>query len=288
MIRTTSDNKGIVWLASYPKSGNTWLRVFLYHLIRIQNGAPREEDEINKLDRVSLYEGRLAAMFSHYLGRPVAAASVAEVAKARPVVHRAIAERLDRPTFVKTHCAFMSVFGTPQVNPSVTVGTVYMVRDPRDVAISLAHHLGVLIDEAIKVMQTPGFGTRNSTEGPFEMWGTWSEHVASWTRQDDPTRLVVRYEDLVADPAGKFAEVVTHLRQDVSPEVVAEAVEASTFETLAGAEKVHRFKETSERADRFFRQGKAGAWREQLSEEQSKRIVDAHWTEMERNGYGLN
>src|SRR5688572_26089687 len=122
MIRAPSDNGGIVWLASYPKSGNTWLRVFLYHLVRIENHAPREPDEINKLDRVSMYEGRLAAMFSHFVGKPIESATVEEVAHVRQMIHRAIVERLPRITLVKTHNAFAKVAGHPQINPSVTVG----------------------------------------------------------------------------------------------------------------------------------------------------------------------
>ena len=287
MIRAPSDNRGIVWLASYPKSGNTWLRVFLYHLVRIQNHAPREPDEINKLDRVSMYEGRLAAMFSHFVGKPIESATLEEVAHIRQMVHRAIVERLPRITLIKTHNAVANIAGQPQINPSITVGAVYMVRDPRDVVLSLAHHLGVDVDEAINVMEQPGFATANTRDGPFELWGTWSEHVASWTAGPDETILTVRYEDLMADPVGKFADIAAHLRQAASVENVAEAVDASTFAELAAAEKLHPFKETSERADRFFREGRAGAWRDHLFPDQVRRIVAAHGEQMQRFGYAL-
>jgi hypothetical protein len=287
MIRAPSDNRGLVWLASYPKSGNTWLRVFLYHLVRIQNGAPREPDEINKLDRVSMYEGRLAAMYSHFVGKPIEQANVPEVAQVRQMVQRAIVERMDQAVLIKTHNALASVAGHPLINPSITVGAVYMVRDPRDVLLSLAHHLGISIDDTIDVMNAPGFSTANTKDGPFEMWGTWSEHVASWTAKPQETVLVVRYEDLLADPVGKFVEITAHLRQAVPRETIAAAAEASTFAELSAAEREHPFRETSEMADRFFREGKAGGWKERLSNDQSRRIVDVHWEQMRRVGYTL-
>jgi len=288
MIYASPDNKGIVWLASYPKSGNTWLRVFLYHLVRIQNGAPREEGEINKLDRASAYEGRMFSLFAEFLDKRVEEASIEEVAAVRPHVQAAIVKRLPHVALIKTHNCLASIAGFPLVNLAVTVGAIYMVRDPRDVALSLAHHLGVSVDETIDIMASPGFSTGNDSEGVFEVWGSWSEHVSSWTGEPSDPLLVLRYEDLAADPIGKFREVTTHLRQDPPIAAIAESAELSTFDKLAEAEKVTPFKETSERADRFFREGRAGAWRERLTAEQARRVADTHAEQMTRFGYPLD
>ncbi len=286
MIVTDPNNpKGIVWIASYPKSGNTWLRVFLYHLMRIAGGYPREEDEINKLDRASTYEGRLFGLFEEFLGKPLASASRGEVATVRPQVHAAIAQRSPALALVKTHNVLGNIGGIPILNLAVAAGSVYVVRDPRDIALSLASHLGTTADHAITVMGTAGYKTDNTQETAFEVWGSWSEHVFSWTSHPHQAMLVVRYEDLLADPIKHFTAIVEHLGQRPTREQIVEAVEESTFNKLRAAEEKGDFRERSERAERFFRQGKAGEWREKLTAEQARRIVDAHGEQMRNFGY---
>ena len=277
--------KGIVWIASYPKSGNTWIRVFLYHLMRLQGGHPREDDEINKLDRASTYEGRLFGLFEEFLGKKLETATREEVTNVRPQVHAPIAQRCDGLALVKTHNLLGQISGISTVNLSVSAGTIYIVRDPRDIAPSLAHHLGIPIDHAITVMGTSGYKNDNSAESAFEIWGAWDEHVYSWTAQPHEAVIVLRYEDLIADPVRNFTAAVQHIRQSPTPEQIAEAVELSSFERLREAEKQGDFRERSERADRFFRQGAAGGWRQSLTDAQAERIVERHREQMTRFGY---
>jgi hypothetical protein len=139
MISSDPKNpRGIVWLASYPKSGNTWLRTFLYHLVRIQAGIPREEDELNKLDRASGYEAKLFGLFQQYLGKPLEEASRSELMGVRAQVQQTVAERMPNVAMLKTHNLLGELAGKPTINPAASVGAIYIVRDPRDVASSLA------------------------------------------------------------------------------------------------------------------------------------------------------
>ncbi|MEX0852063.1 MAG: sulfotransferase domain-containing protein [Bauldia sp.] len=285
IIADPKNPKGIVWLASYPKSGNTWLRIFLYQLMRLMGGHPRDDDEINKLDRASAYESLLFGLFEQFLGKPLQGATRQEVARIRPQVHATIAERSASVALVKTHNALGSLFGVPIINLAVSAGTVYLVRDPRDIALSFATHLGKSVDDAITVMSTSGYANNNTAETAFEVWGSWSEHVHSWTELPHEAMIVVRYEDLLADPVKHFTAIVEHLRQKPSPEQIAEAIELSTFDKLRAAEDKGDFRERSERAERFFRQGRAGAWQEDLTAVQVERIVEAHGEEMRRFDY---
>jgi hypothetical protein len=290
MIVTNPRNpQGIVWIASYPKSGNTWMRVYLYHLMRLMNGLPRAENDLHALDKSSTYEARLVGLFEEMLGKKLATASRYEVALIRPQVHAAIVQRTGSISLIKTHAALGQLGKVPTHNLTVSCGTIYIVRDPRDVAISLAAHNGATIDAAITDMATQSYGTQNSDQAAFEIWGSWSEHTLSWTDKPHEAVLVVRYEDMLADPVPTFTGVAKHLRQKPTPEQIAEAVALSSFDELRDAEiAAGDFRERSERAERFFREGRAGEWREKLKPEQVRRIEDTHRDMMSKFGYLSN
>lgn len=277
--------KGIVWIASYPKSGNTWMRMFLYQLMRIMGGHPREPDELNKLDRSSMYEARLFGLFEQALGKPLATATQIEVTAVRQRVHATIAERINNVALVKTHNVLGHINDMPIINPSVSAGAIYIVRDPRDIVPSLARHLGASIDAAIQVLGQNGYATGNSAETAFETWGSWSEHALSWTMTPTEALLVVRYEDMQAKPIETFTSVVNHLGQSPAAEQIREAIELSTFDSLKSQEEQYDFRERSPRADRFFVSGQAGGWRDKMSEAQAEAIVGAHHAQMQKFGY---
>ena len=174
----------------------------------------------------------------------------------------------------------------PTRGVAVSAGTIYIVRDPRDVAISLAAHNGSTIDNAITDMATQGYGTQNSQDAAFEVWGSWSENTLSWTDKPHDAVLVVRYEDMHADPTATFTAVAKHLRQKPTSEQIGEAIALSSFDELRDAEiAAGDFRERSERADRFFREGRAGEWHEKLTPEQARRIEDKHREQMTKFGY---
>ena len=277
--------KGIVWLASYPKSGNTWLRVFLYHYARIVSGAPREADELNKLDRSSGYEAKLYGLFEQFLEKPLDQATPEEVMSVRALVQLTAAERYDGLLLLKTHNLLGEMKGMPTVNLAASAGAVYIIRDPRDVAPSLALHIGSTVDQAIVAMRTRAFLTANDKETAFEIWGSWDEHVVSWTAKPNPAILVVRYEDMLAKPAETFTTILRHLGQRGDEAAVAEAVELSSFDQLQRQEEKSGFRERSARADRFFVSGKAGGWRDKLTGAQANRIMLDHRELMARFGY---
>ncbi|MCR4281444.1 MAG: sulfotransferase domain-containing protein, partial [Bauldia sp.] len=208
---------------------------------------------------------------------PLATASRAEVTSVRALVHATIAERVGGIALVKTHNVLGHLGGKPIVNVAVSAGSIYIARDPRDIAPSLAKHLGAPIDEAIRVMSENAYSTNNTEESAFETWGSWSEHVHSWTMRPSDASLIVRYEDLMAKPTETFTAVAKHLRQHAAtPEQIAEAIELSSFDKLKRQEDAYDFRERSPRADRFFASGKAGGWREKLTDRQAEAIVTAH------------
>jgi hypothetical protein len=271
---------GIVWLASYPKSGNTWLRHFLHGLLRPGEGA----HDINDMHGLTAYE-TAARWFRPLAGRPLDECDPAEIARLRPRAQEALAAAADGLVFAKTHSALVRDGGEPTINARVTAGALYIVRNPLDVAASFAHHLGAGLDDAIRCMASPGFTARASAHFAHEVYGSWSENVASWTAKPHRALHVMRYEDMLAAPRQAFRALADHLLLTPTDAALDAAIERSSFARLKEQEERAGFAEKPAAAASFFREGKAGGWREALSAPQIRAIVGAHREQMARFGY---
>ena len=190
---------GIIWLASYPKSGNTWARSFLFNLIKLMVGDDPRSQDINAVSELSIWDVS-AKRYQEILGKPPHEAGRAAVAAARPRVQEAIADELPGISLVKTHNALVMDRGHPAINTRVTSGAVYIIRNPLDVAISFAHHMGRTIDDAIARMGTKDLETELNDKSVYEVYGSWSQNVYSWTRKPNPAIFVMRYEDMHREP----------------------------------------------------------------------------------------
>ena len=271
---------GILWLASYPKSGNTWLRAFLHNFLR----NPDQPYDINKLMEFTAGESA-TVLYRPFDPRPWTEYTREDVAKIRPLVHRELTKSFPDTVFAKTHNALLEDFGHPTVNMEVTAGSIYVVRNPLDVAISYAHHLSVDYDEAIKLLGTKGAMTIPSEKHVHELMGSWSQHVESWTGRPNPRLHLVRYEDLLESPFKSFGGIARFLGINPTRERLDKAIKQSSFKVLKTQEKAKGFIERPAKADAFFRKGEAGQWRRELAPEQVKRVIADHREQMERFGY---
>lgn len=270
----------IVWLASYPKSGNTWLRAFLANLVA------------NRSDPVPLGELALYAedeanpdLFSLLAGRSSAGLELAEIAALRPQVHVAIAQRAQGTRFVKTHNMAGSFDGHALHNWQVSAGAIYVVRNPLDVAVSMTHHFGIGLDEAIERLADENVATGNDELFVSQVLGSWSLHVKGWADMANERVLVLRYEDLLEKPAKSFAKVARLVGLGQDRARIERAVRHAGFQSLSSMEKKDGFIEASGEGTRFFRKGRVNEWREALSREQIQRVVGVHREQMKRFGY---
>ncbi len=276
---------GIVWVASYPKSGNTWARAFLHNLVRVQNGEDGEQD-INEMARFSTWELD-KKRYADFLGfEPDNSTHRDEIAATRHAVHQQIADSLHGIIFIKTHNCLLLDRGHSTINFAVTAGAIYVVRNPLDIAISYAHHAGSSIDEAIERMSLINAETDGSEVAVYEVHGSWSQHVWSWTRKPHRALHVVRYEDMLADPQTAFAGMARHLHLTATRRQLGRAIERSSFARLKAQETEKGFRERPPNADQsFFREGRAGQWKEVLTTAQIDRIVRDHGELMQRFNY---
>jgi hypothetical protein len=279
-----STAEGIVWLASYPKSGNTWTRTFLHNLIKILTGENEGGQDINDMNDYTAWDIS-GAMFSELLGKDARQATREEIAAVRPKVQQKLADETNGLLFVKTHNALVMDRGVPAINSSVTSGAVYIIRNPLDVAISFGHHMGKTTDDAIWQMEQEDLETHVTEKSVYEVYGSWSKHVLSWTRKPNRAIYVMRYEDMLAEPVRTFGALANHLLMTPTRKQLVEAIDLSSFDNLRKQEESEGFKEKPKMAKVFFRTGKADQWRDELSEAQISRIVSAHREQMKRFGY---
>lgn len=281
---TGSKAEGIVWLASFPKSGNTWTRTFLHNLLNVLKGEDDGTQDINQMNEYTTWDIS-AKSYADVLGKDPTEASREEIARARPRVQLQIADETDGLIFVKTHNALVIDRGVPTINTDVTSGVVYIVRNPLDVAISFGHHMSQTTDAAIRAMEAPGYVTRVSENSVYEVYGSWSQHVYSWTRKPNPALFVMRYEDMHAEPEQTFGALARHLLMSPSKEQLQRAIDLSSFDKLQKLEEAHGFREKPKQAERFFRKGTPDQWKDELTQAQVDRIVRVHGEQMRRFGY---
>ena len=272
---------GILWLASYPKSGNTWLRVFLANLI-LDEPEPLPLKRINEVCSSEPNE----VWFKPLVSKPVSELSEKRIAQLRTKAQERAASLNKNIIPMKTHSLLGKDHGYPTISVKASVGVIYIVRDPRDVAISAADHYGLTIDQAIEMMAdktTRGRGMPGNTV--HELMGTWSDHVRSWSRWKHTPLILLRYEDMLADPLGQLGMVARKLGITQDETRIRRAVEFSSFKRLQVQEAETGFVEKSVNSERFFRSGRAGGWREVLTPAQAAAIERDHGEQMRRFGY---
>ena len=272
----------IVWLASYPKSGNTWVRAFIHNLFR----NPERPLPLNELGGGGLTSSE--ARLDHYRrldGRDPSAWTADDVAALRLKVHEAIAASVPGTVFCKIHGAVLERHGLPTVNMGVSAGAIYIVRNPLDVALSFADFRGVPVDAAIETMATENLELPGDSGNAPTPLGSWSQHVESWTGRPGPGLHVVRYEDMLASPGRTFRGLAAFLGLEAPRDRLRRALRFSSFRELNAQERKSGFVERSPAQKRFFRAGRAGQWRAGLTARQVRRVVEAHREPMARFGY---
>jgi hypothetical protein len=276
-------NQGLIWLSSFPRSGNTWLRTFISNVLDIAHG--RRLKDINQIERTTVSEA-WTKHFEEIIGRDPHKVDRATISKARPLVQARLATKAPGLLFVKTHVAAVRMDGVFTINWNVTRGAVYVVRNPLDVVCSYAPHYGLSLDEAIERMGLWDALAWGKAAVP-ELVGSWSQNVSSWTDKKLPMQPhIMRYEDMVDKPQETFSAFVRRIGSGITEEQIAQAIEASSFEQLQKQEQTIGFGlKPQVSTEAFFRRGHSGQWRETLTPAQIDRVVSMHHTQMERFGY---
>ncbi len=276
--------KKIIWLASYPKSGNTWFRIFLANLL---NGGDDPAD-INALEQAPNASAR--RIFDENMGFASSDLSAEEIDRLRPDLYRWLSENYDAPLCMKIHDAYTHLpDGTPLIPTEATFGALYFIRNPLDVVVSFAIHSGWNYDRTLENMSDGSFSfsetpNRLNTQLRQKLF-TWSGHVASWVDNAPFPVCVMRYEDMKTNPLETFEKAVRFMELPHTTKDIEKALDHCAFETLQKQEASKGFKEKSPSAPCFFRKGSFGSWRDELNLGQAQRVVEDHRIIMRRFGY---
>jgi hypothetical protein len=274
---------GIVWLASYPKSGNTWFRAFISAFLD-------ENDEgisINKMKTDGIFSSR--PLLDAVAGIESSNLTAEETDRLRPLVYRHLAEVSGKTLFIKAHDAYTYLGdGTPLL-ATENAKAVYILRNPFDVAVSFANHASKDLDRTIADMgdvRTSFCGDERSLPSQTrQKLLSWSAHAESWANATELPVHFIRYEDMKEDPIHAFTEAMRFIGLACTEEKVRLAAELSSFDRLKQEEESGGFKERPFRTASFFRSGRVGDWRNHLSGAQRDRIIAYHGKVMVKYGY---
>jgi hypothetical protein len=270
----------IIWLASYPKSGNTWLRAFLHNFLR----NPAEGYDLNRMDEYSLGDSG-SIFYQKFLRKPVKEMTEEEIMILRPKVQEMHTQSTPDNVFVKSHNALVEYLDRPMISMEHTAGAIYVVRNPLDVLISHADHYGKSIEESMDIMNSPNAKSESGEYSVFELQCSWSRHVESWTSRPHRSLHVMRYEDMHVRPLETFGGLVSFLGLPLERDRLRRAIEQSSFKQLRQQEEKHGFRERSNAQARFFREGKTEGWRDKLTRTQVETMVAVNEPHMRRFGY---
>ena len=282
----------IIWLASYPKSGNTWIRAFISSLLFKNNN-------INSLDNMKqIHAYPLVKDFYNLLNNFDNLNNISECwERSQSILN------LDKKIkILKTHHILCGINNNFFTNYKNSLGTIYIVRDPRNIITSLMNHYSLKnYNDAFKFMLDKDrfsgkFGEKNSfsreTEFPTYI-SNWSNHYNAW-KNFKKNYLLIKYEDLVKDPKIKFKEIANYLSKLLKIEINNEdfnyALKQSSFKNLKKSEEIFGFDEAppnkiANKKIKFFNLGPANQWQENLPKDIQNKIESAFKDEMKELNY---
>ena len=277
-------DKHIFWISSYPKSGNTLVRAIISALFFSKNG----QFELNQLKHTGQFERRDRLNLIKKINKEefLNIDQLKILSKYWLTLQKKENMKIEKGFgFIKSHSSYVSMFNNWFTNLNNTAGYIYVVRDPRDVAISWAKHANLSYDDSISFMLN--FNSciewaQTNSELPDKIkpktfLSSWDEHVLSWTKNNfDVPKLVLKYEDLVYKKEDvikiiiKFFEKNFKIKFNSSKEKIANIVESTSFKKLKSQEIKYGFVEAYSGA--FFRRGEKNQWKNELNVQQIARL----------------
>ena len=279
----------IVWLASYPKSGNTLVRSMLSGYLFSKDG---------KFNFDLLKNIRKFPDFGVFKNLGIDITNENEVVKNYINVQNEINKRDGNSVrFLKTHSALNDINGYRFTDLKNTLGAVYIVRDPRKVVVSYANHSQISLNESLdRLIELRTLGGQNDNQNKSVTHvGSWSSNYLSWKEFEKVKKyLLIKYEDLISDPEKYFLLILEFIHKlsntkfEVDKVKLKNVLETTTFENLQNLEKKNSFPEAIKDVNgnfvTFFKYGKKNTGKD-LPKEINEKIEKVLNLEMKELGY---
>ena len=278
----------IIWLASYPKSGNTWVRYFLASLIYSNQGKVGLE----KLGFIMQYPKRdqfekLVTSFDDF-----------NQIKKNWINSQNLINSDNKLNIFKTHHVLCSLGKDNFTDKKNTLGAIYIVRDPRNVISSILYHFNLSnTEEALNFIQTEDKfigNVKNKVNYPLHtLIGSWKTNYNSW-KFSGKNFLLVKYEDLILNPNTEFKRIANYITNTTnikfSEEQIKKGIDESSFENLRKFEDKNGFIESikdpeNKKRKKFFNLGPRNNWKKSLDKKFVDEIENSFNDEMKELGY---
>ena len=283
----------ICWLASYPKSGNTYLRALLASYFFTQDG----NFDFEILKNIKYFPH--ANLFKSY---NINIDDENEVIKNYIQVQENINKKYKKTVlFVKTHSSLETINNYQFTNLENSVGVIYVVRDPRNIVTSYSNHYQCSLEKSsedmLKRINLKGMEHYDRfINKVFTHVGSWSNNYNSWKHFIKYRKyLLIKYEDLVSNPNKIFLDVLNFLSEitkskiKIDKEKLNNVIITTKFDKLKNLEEkdgfIEALKDKNGEKLTFFKYGSKNNWKENLSEEIRKKLEDSFKVELKELGY---
>lgn len=279
----------IIWIASYPKSGNTWVRSFLSAYYFSKDGV----FDIKNLTRIEDYPNK--QFFSQTVKE-------GEIHNHWEESQKKI-NKEGKVKFLKTHNSLIKAFGNDFTQPKYSLGVIYIVRDPRNVITSVKNHNDFSnYEEALKFMQNDNAILNDykhlKNYAKTTIINSWRINYQSWIQNNFYRRLTIKYEDMISKPYEVFRDLIVFVNtlcrfnEGVNSLKLNNSIETTSFDKLRNIENQGNFSESvyslkDKRKIKFFFLGPKNDWRKELDKSLIKKMNEYYKEDLNKFGYEI-
>ena len=279
----------IIWIASYPKSGNTWIRSFLTAYYFCDNGI----FDINKLNYIQDYPNK------QFIKDEV---KEGEIHKHWDESQKKIINE-KKIKFLKTHNSLITAFGNDFTSPKYSLGVIYIIRDPRNVVSSVKNHNDFeTYEKALQFMQNENTIISDykhlNNHAKTNIINSWRINYQSWLSDNRYRRMMIKYEDLIENPNQTlrdliiFVNTICRFNNGIDNKKLENAIQSTTFEKLQNLENIGKFSESvystkNKKKIKFFHLGPKNNWKDLLNKDLIKKMNTYYKEDLKKFSYEI-